>query len=306
MVFSFIKSAERILRCTICQNRGVSIMAIERQNTFGGLIAIDLFLGGAGAGIFLTSFVLSLLNQFESITRIGVMVGPIWVLAGSMILFFDLGNKNALFRILSNPSSWVARGTYFIILFVFFAFLYFLVSLSKTTMLSTVLGGIAGIFSFLTMLYTGMLFSTMKRVPLWNTPILPLLFIFSSLYAAAAFLILIVPFSTAPPLVEIHLLVMIEIVFILVQLLVLGIFLWTGSYGNTTIAESIRLLKEPLFTIGVISLGLFIPLALLIYYKFMGSGIFFPIMAALLLIIGSLFLRYCIIRAGIRLPLYPV
>jgi hypothetical protein len=45
-----------------------------------------------------------------------------------------------------------------------------------------------------------------------------------------------------------------------VQLLVLGVFLWAGNYNNMTTVESIRLLKKPLFNIGVIILGLIFPL----------------------------------------------
>lgn len=164
-------------------------MNIEKQNTFGGLIAIDLFLGGAGAGIFSITFIMDLLNKFQHIARIGAITGPILVLMGTLILFVDLGNKSGLYRLLSNPSSWVARGTYFITVFVIFGFIYSLLSLGvfgwipldKTALLGKVVGGIAAIFSIMTMLYTGMLFSTMKRIPLWNTPVLPLLF-FSQAY----------------------------------------------------------------------------------------------------------------------------
>jgi polysulfide reductase chain C len=287
-------------------------MTIDKQNSFGGLIAIDLFLGGAGAGIFFISFIMDLMNRFQNIAKIGAITGVILVLMGTIILFLDLGNKSRLYRLFINPSSWVARGTYFITGFVIFGIAYSVFSwnilgwvlLNKTTLLGKVVGGIAAIFSFMTMLYTGMLFSTMKRIPLWNTPALPLLFFFSSLYTAMAFLLLIGLLFVPTSIGDIHSLVMVEIVFILVQLLVLGVFLWAGNYNNMTTVESIRLLKEPLFNIGVIILGLIAPLGLLIYDKVTDSGIIVSILATLLLLQGGVFLRYCIIKAGIRLPLY--
>jgi len=287
-------------------------MTVERQNSFGGLIAIDLFLGGAGAGIFLISFIMDLMNRFQDITKIGVITGLILVLMGTLILFLDLGNKSRSYMLFVNPSSWVARGTYFITGFVVFGVAYSVISwnflgwvlLSKTTLLGKVVGGIAAIFSFLTMLYTGMLFSTMKRIPLWNTPVLPLLFFFASLYTAMAFLLLIGNLFVPTPMEDLRSLVMVEIVFILVQLLVLGVFLWAGNYNNMTTVESIRLLKKPLFNIGVITLGLIFPLGLLIYDKFADNGIIVPILATILLLQGGVFLRYCIIKAGIRIPLH--
>jgi len=100
---------------------------------------------------------------------------------------------------------------------------------------------------------------------------------------------------------------MIEITFILLQLLLLGVFLWASGYNTTTTAESIRLLKKPLFNIGVIIVGLIIPLGLLIYYNVVDNGSMLTILlAALLLIEGGFLGRYCIIKAGIRFPLHTV
>ena len=287
-------------------------MTIEKQISFGGLIAIDLFLGGAGAGIFFISFIMDLMNIFQNITKIGAVTGLILVLMGTIILFLDLGNKSRLYRLFINPSSWVTRGTYFITGFVIFGIAYTVFSWNfldwvlwdKTTLLGKVVGGIAAIFSFMTMLYTGMLFSTMKRIPLWNTPVLPLLFFFSSLYTGMAFLLLIGNLFVATSMEDLHSLAMVEIVFILLQLLILGVFLWAGNYNNITTVESIRFLKGPLFNVGVIIFGLVIPLGLLIYNRFTENGINLMTLLSLLILQGGIFLRYCIIKAGIRLPLH--
>jgi polysulfide reductase chain C len=165
------------------------MMVMERQNTFGGLIAIDLFLGGAGAGMFLISFLMNFLNKFESITRIGCVLAPILVLSGTLFLFLDLGSKKSVYRIIVNPLSWVTRGTWFITLFVLFALAYSLTDFGpfswipwgKTTIIGKSFGWAAVIFSFLTMIYPGFLLGTIKRIPIWNTPILPLLFFFNKL-----------------------------------------------------------------------------------------------------------------------------
>ncbi len=291
------------------------MMAIEKQNTLGGLIVIDLFLGGAGGGMFFISFVMDLLKKYESIARIGCLCGLIFVLGGTFVLFFDLGNKNKLYRLFLNPSSWVTRGTCFITLFVIFGLAYSLpafepfswIPWDKATIFGKALGWFAVVFSLLTMLYTGFLLGTTKRIPLWNTPTLPLLFLSSSLYTGMAFLLLIGYLFVPTPGVSFHTLVIIEIVLILLQLVVLGLFLWSGGYGSITAVESIRLLlKSRLFSIGVVITGLIIPLGLLIYHMSMENRFGVPILASFLLLASGLFLRYCILRAGVRLPLYSV
>lgn len=286
-------------------------MTIEKQNSFGGLISVDLFLGGAGAGIFFISFFMDLMNRFQDITKIGVITGLILILMGTLILFLDLGNKGRFYLLFVNPSSWVTRGTYFITGFVVFGVAYSIISwdflglvlLNKTKLLGKAIGGVAAIFSFMIMLYPGMLFSTMKRIPLWNTPILPLLFISTSLYTAMAFLLFIGNLFLQIKIEDLHSLVSLAIILILVQLIVLGIFLWASNYSNMTMVKSIELLRGPLFKIGAIILGLIIPLFLLVYYNVVnGGGILKILLAALLLIAGGFILRLSLIKAGIRLP----
>jgi formate-dependent nitrite reductase membrane component NrfD len=90
-------------------------------------------------------------------------------------------------------------------------------------------------------------------------------------------------------------LILIEIIFILTELLVLGVFLWIGNYGNITLVESIHLLlRWKLFSIRALTIGLIIPLGLLIYYNLVDERFAIPILANLLLLASGLFLRYCI------------
>ena len=85
-------------------------MNVEKQETFGWLVAIDLFLTGAGAGVFLVSFVMDIINQYVPLARLGAVVGPILVLIGAVLLFADLRNRMRFYRLINNPSSWMARG----------------------------------------------------------------------------------------------------------------------------------------------------------------------------------------------------
>lgn len=288
-------------------------MELERQNTFGWLIIIAVFLGGAGAGLFFVSFIMDLLNEYEAVTKIGVILGPILVFIATFALFLDLGNKPKLFRLYINRSSWVAIGTFCVTGSVLFGLAYSLPAVTlfnwipwgKVGVAAIAIGVVATIFSFLTMLYTGFLLSTIKRIPLWNTPLLPLLFFFSSLENGIAIALMIEPFFVVPTAVGFHLMLVMEIILILMVLLTLVVFLLSGRYNTTINKESIHLLlREPLFSIGVIIAGILVPFGLVIYHGVEDNKFIVPIFAGLLLLTGGFFLRYCIIRGGIRLPLY--
>ncbi len=283
-------------------------MAMERQTAFGWLVSVDVFLGGAGAGVFLISFIMGLLGRFESLAKIGAVIGPVLVLLGTSLLFADLGTKTNFYRLFRNPLSWMSRGTWFIAVFVILGLAYslpaFWLPWDAATLPAVVIGVIAAIFAVLVMVYTGFLFGAAKRIPFWGTSALPLLFFFSSLYTGMAVLLLIAGFFELAPAEALRELAIAEIILILMQLLVLGASLVTARYGGTTAVESVRLLmRRPLFITMVIIVGLVIPLGLLGYYGVALNTVALSILAGILLLIGGLFLRYFILRAGVRLPL---
>ncbi len=294
---------------------------MERQTTFGWLVAADIFVVGAGGGVFLVSFVLDLLNKYEPIARTGAILGPILVLIGTFFLLGDLGAKARFYRLFRNPLSWMSRGTWILTIFIVSGLGYSLPSLglfawlpwSKATALGQAIGIVAGIFSVLAIVYGGFLFGVIKRIPLWNTPVSPVLFLFSGLYTGIAILLLIAPLFTVSlggeMVAALHSLGIAEIALILVQLLVLGAYLEIARHGSSSAAESVRLLKMPLFIVGVIIIGLIVPLGLLFYAAMVTELSILStlaMVAAVLLLAGGMLLRYSILRVGIRLPLYSI
>ncbi|MFC1815756.1 NrfD/PsrC family molybdoenzyme membrane anchor subunit [Thermodesulfobacteriota bacterium] len=296
-------------------------MTVEKQTTFGWLVAATMFLGAAGASAFLGSFVLDILNKYEPIARVGAAVGTGLVLIDAVLLLSDLGTRANFYRLFSNPSSWMSRGACILTVFIVFSLGYSLSAFnlfawlpwSNATAVGKAIGAIAAIFSVMVVVYTGFLLGVVKRVPLWNTPALPLLFFFSGLGTGIAILLLIAPFSRVilgPEIVAaFHALMIVEIVTIVMQLLMLGAYLEIAIRGGVSVAESVRLLKTPLFIVGVIIVGLMMPLALL-SYGFAVSAVSILSIAAgtagILLLIGGILLRYTIIRAAVYLPLYSV
>ena len=235
-------------------------MAVEKQDTFGWATAADLFLGGVGAGLFFISYIMGLLNRYETLAIIGTVAGPLLVLAAAIILFAELGVKTRAYMLFRNPSSWMSRGTWVISVFVLFGLAYSLPAFWSLgwndTILGNAIGVVAAIFAVLTSLYTGFLFAAVKRVSLWNTAALPILFFSSSLYSGMAVLLLAAPFFAATHGGAFDVLVIAEIVLILVQLFVLLILIEASKLGTTSVAESVRLLRTPIFWIVVVVIGL--------------------------------------------------
>jgi formate-dependent nitrite reductase membrane component NrfD len=281
---------------------------IERQKAFGWPIAIDIFLGGTGGAVFFISFLLEQAHRYASLAQIGAVIGPVLVMLGVVILFFDLSVKTRAYGLLSNMSSWMARGTLFIILFTGCSLIYavpgFWLQDWKTIPAIRIIGILAAIFSLLVGVYPGFMFSFIKRIPIWNRSALPVVFVSSSLCAGIAILLLISPFVTLEATNTMNFLTLLAIVLIAIQLYITIVFFMIVRQEGNKEAASASLLKKPLFIIGGIIIGLALSLVLFVYQgNTQGApGI---ILAAILMLFCNLIFRYIILRSGLRLPLYP-
>ena len=311
MVSSFSKNWVLIPQGIIYQRKE---RTIERQNTFGWLVAIAIFSVGVGAGLFLVSFILTVLNRMVPVATVGGLVAPVLAFVGTMFLVVDLGSRAKAYRLVSNPRSWMSRGTLILSVFIVSGLSYSLpgwdafawLPWSKATTLGLVIGLVAVFFSVMAIVYTGFLLGAVKRIPFWNSPILPVLFLFASLSTGIAALELMAAFSSAALGPEnanaLRQIGIVEIVVITLELFVIASYLETASRGSLASAHSVRLLKNPLFIIGVITLGLLIPLVVLLVSAF-SMVLLSPVISSILVLAGSLFLRYSIIRAGTYMPL---
>ncbi|MFC1918304.1 NrfD/PsrC family molybdoenzyme membrane anchor subunit, partial [Chloroflexota bacterium] len=92
----------------------------QKQKAFGWLVSFDLFFAAAGAGLFLVSFILNIMNRYEAVARTGALLGPIIVLIGAILLFAELGNKGKVAKLFFsvNLSSWMSRGTWILTIFI--------------------------------------------------------------------------------------------------------------------------------------------------------------------------------------------
>lgn len=282
-------------------------MVLERQDTFGWLLSIEVFLAGAGGGAFLFGFIYNLLQKYQTLAKIGMIVGISFVIIGAVLLFIELGNKRRFYRVVFNTTSWIARGSWFLTLFIVFGLVYlstaYVGSLDIDSTAAKTIGAIAAVFAVFMMSYTGFLLGAAKRIPLWNASSLPILFFFSSLYTGKAIILFIAALLEVSLTESLRPLVVTQLILIFFQMIALGMFLGMATYGSTTLSQSVLLLlKNDLFVILVFVIGLLLPFGLLVYQAVVNKAFMLSIPASIFLLIGGFYLRYGIMNAGIRLP----
>ena len=103
-----MRSTERQLHLTMNE----LMVGFKAQREWGTMIVTYLFMGGAGAGIYLVSMAVG--------SAAGAMLGLATVAVACLVLLADLGHPERFWRAFKRPArSWISRGTYFIpLLFV--------------------------------------------------------------------------------------------------------------------------------------------------------------------------------------------
>jgi len=281
-------------------------MAIERQTVWGNLVIIDTFLGGIGAGIFPVSVILYFLTEMRETAIIGMLLGPILVIAGLICLLLEVGSRSPLkiYRVLLFPgllTSWMSRGALIQILYIIFGLGYVVPAFWLDRWLESV-GGlvtaiIACILALIIAAYHGLLLSQARAIPLWSCSVLPLLSFFTALSTGLGLMLLI---SLA------YINANIEKVFSILGIaggaFIVGelISIWSllSLRPNLTYSESIKRLMKPM---SVVIACLILPLILLVY-GLSPYGIthlvWISAFSGILLLVGGFIIRYSIIRAG--------
>ena len=181
---------------------------MEHELTWGLPVVLYLFLAGLGAGAVTVSASVLLRSgdyhggSFFKLARYGALIGPIPVILGTCFIIFELGRWDRalnLFKVINlSPMS---IGSWLLVLFIFFSLMYALVFLPsflpRFAWLSRRLIPIMHALSWVNVplgigvaIYTGILLGAMPSRPLWNSPILALLFLVSALSTGIAMVIL--------------------------------------------------------------------------------------------------------------------
>lgn len=260
------------------------------------IIAVYLFLAGMSAGatmiaVYLKRNVISGSASKNGIIRATAIIAPLGIIIGLLILILHLTKPLAFWKILIyfNPTSVMSMGVilfqiYMMVLFAWLAGIFLddiqhiagkyldkipaaNTLLSLTRRFDSKLEITLAILAMLLAAYTGFLLSALKTYPMLNNPVLPILFLLSSLSSGAAACLLfgVVGFKepiTSPSVKWIH---RIERPVVLFELFVLFAF-FSGLYfggGQKELAVIHAIgggFWSDWFWFGVIGMGMILPI----------------------------------------------
>lgn len=266
----------------------------------GNFIAFAFFLGGISGGLYLAA------AYFDNL--LGMFIAWLLALLMGVSYMIHLSKPFRFWRMFMKPgTSWIARGFIFIMLFIGFTVIQLALSFwLPGTVWGTIFKVLAGIMAFAQSIYTGFAVSYVNAIKLWNSAILPILFVVCGFSGGLAILMGISLSGSEAQIVAIENIVRVTLVGFAV---ILAVYLWNSTYSSVTAKDSVlRLVKgsiATIFWIGVALLGIIIPIAVSVFTLFAKESPALLITAVICEILGGLALRYVILKAGMYSPLVP-
>jgi formate-dependent nitrite reductase membrane component NrfD len=288
----------------------------------GVMIAIAFFLGGISGGLYLVSIF------FESM--LGMFIAWLAALLMGLVDMAHLSKPMRFWRMLLKPrTSWISRGFIAIWLFIGCAVIQLALSFwLPGTAAETVFKVLAGIMAFGVAIYSGFVVSFVGGIKLWNSAIVPILFVIAGLTGGLAILlaILMATYASGDDLIRITYNAVMMLGMLVIYAIAVAVYLWVSTYESDVARDSVmRMLRgniAPVFWIGVALLGIIIPVVLLIVaaVALQASAPILittaattlrplvPVLIAAIVctIVGGVALRYVILKAGMYSPLVPL
>jgi formate-dependent nitrite reductase membrane component NrfD len=270
---------------------------IDRRGLF---LWLAFYAGGLGGGLYLVSL------YFNSLW--GMLVGWLIVagIKGSAHLIF-LGKPLRAWRIIFRPqSSWLSRGILFVLMFALFGAIQMaLTRWAPGSAAEIAFKVLAGASAFAVSIYTGFVLNSVKAVPFWNSTLLPVLFILCGVLGGFGLSVVIalnggdVNLAAAESGAR---------WLLIINAFLIGIYLWTAANreitGKKSVLEQLHGHLAPFFWIGIVVLGIIVPLGVALTTHLSGNVSVPLILTGVVCeIIGGLTLRYCILKAGAYKPL---
>lgn len=288
------------------------------QDVWGWKVAAYLFVSGMGAGAYTVGVVAQQLgNAWTPAAVLGLSLGPVLVGPATLFLIWDLGRPLGFLRAVRRPvSSWISRGVVILSSFIIVSSVHAVLTLwsfrgveVRGQLLLSLAGTLLALF---TIIYTGLLLGAVRPIPFWSTPILPLLFLVSSL-------------STGIMAVDLGLTVFSEVTgnqaagllgalrgadLFLLALEAVVLVLYLSLHHATVAARASTTLLTvgalaPRFWGGVVLAGIVIPFILQVVEMTspVPGELGWAMASSGLGLLGGLFLRHVVIAGGVKSPL---
>jgi formate-dependent nitrite reductase membrane component NrfD len=274
-------------------------MDLRAQQEWSWLLTIWLFLGGSGSGLFLLFLAFGLPPFYGAVSLALILLGGI-------DLLLELGSPLRAWRTVFRAStSWLSRGACCVSLFIVSAALsigprleiFSSLTPFRDSLAVQVLGWFAGLCAVVIILYPAFFFrSTSRAVPFWNTPLLLLFFVSYAVLGGAGVMLLLTPYASVPSQVE-----TLAVALIVINAAMVAIHLVDMRRTGGSAAESVRLLNRAplswLFWIGVVLIGMVLPLIEILLFRSTLA------LAGAFILIGGFLFRYCLLKAGVYVPI---
>ncbi|MES0371565.1 MAG: NrfD/PsrC family molybdoenzyme membrane anchor subunit [Mariprofundaceae bacterium] len=312
---------------------------------WGMPVILYLFLGGLGAGAMTMSAFTFLRSggggfgpNYFAEARYGALLAPLPVMIGCGMLIFELGSFHAGYWFkwinlyMTINLSPMSIGTWLLTLFIAISLAYAFTFLKRDASpddsfepMRKILAWMALPVGISVAIYTGVLLGAMPARPFWNSPVLPLVFLFSSLSTGVALILLARSLFGNSAVAESdhaqssYLLSSTDTVLIGFELLALFLFLLFAQltvgdvghaasvilFGGTSI-QMYGMNLAATFWFWVILVGLLIPLAIelryvvprLLHQREFALPRVAEFMVPVAILIGGFVLRYVVVIAG--------
>ena len=168
---------------------------ITQQEAFGLFIAVYFYLTGLSAG----SFILSTLaygfgmEQYRSLGRVGIILATILLIIAPLFLLLHIGVPHRAWHLFvylnfESPITW---GSFLLILYPINCIIYGYFMFKEQKKLTRLFGLIGIPLAISVHGYTGFILAFGKARALWNTALMPILFLVSAIVSGIALMILV-------------------------------------------------------------------------------------------------------------------
>jgi formate-dependent nitrite reductase membrane component NrfD len=264
-------------------------MSPRLQAEWGVRVSLDLFLGGAGAGLLGSYLLIAARDGYRGLSVTVLATGVFLVLLGLLLLASELGRPAKALRSMANRgTSWMARGAIFNLALIAAALLLIIVRLASLRLLVPAAAMLTLLCSGLVAAYPGFLLFGAKDIRLWHSRLLPWLMFLYSLMSGLSLLTLAdsaLHLGMQATLRPAGLIVMLPVT-------ILFVAFWGKSW---------RQLMAP-FVVGTFALGILLPLICYVYSVFAGVAELSMRLGAISFLAGAVCLRYFVVKAASHEP----
>ena len=299
--------------------QGVQVLYnVLHEPPLGVWIAVYFYFTGLSAGSFILSTLAYAfgLKKYKPIAFIGVVLATVLLVLAPLNLIIDLGRPERAWHLFPylNVSSPVTWGSFLLTIYPINCVIYGYFMHKANDKLTKLFGLIGIPLAISVHGYTGFILALSKARALWNTAVMPILFLVSAMVSGIALMILVVAIRKlfAPPQERAHYNeIMIDLGRVLAVSILADLFLIFSDVlvlltADTEAREAALLILtldfSPIFLGVELLLGSLVPLILLALPDFNRRAGWISLAAALVMI-GIFAMRYIMVIGGQSLPL---